>query len=428
MIAVRNRSNRRKETDMEGAGSTVVIVGAGHAGGNAAALLRQYGFEGRVVLVGAEPVPPYHRPPLSKAYLKGEADVERLWLKPRAFYDDNRIELALGAAAQTLDRAGKTLTLADGSQIGWDKLILATGSVPRALAIPGHDLHGVVALRSLADADVLRQRVQPGEQLVVIGAGYIGLEAAAAARQLGHKVTVLEAAPRVLGRVTGEVVSAFYANEHRAQGVDLRLDARIEALVGEGGKLTGVKLASGEIVPATLALVGIGIAPNVTLAQQAGLVCENGVRVDDDARSSDPDIYAIGDCASRPLAHYGRTGRLESVHNAVEQAKLAAASIVGKPRPACDAPWFWSDQYDLKLQTVGLIEGHDETVVRGDPAARRFAVYYLKARTLLAVDAVNSMPDFLCGKKLVGSGKTLDVEALRDPAGDPAKIAAAALA
>jgi 3-phenylpropionate/trans-cinnamate dioxygenase ferredoxin reductase component len=413
---------------MEGAGSTVVIVGAGHAGGNAAALLRQYGFEGRVVLVGAEPVPPYHRPPLSKAYLKGEADVERLWLKPRAFYDDNRIELALGAAAQTLDRAGKTLTLADGSALAYDKLILATGSVPRALTIPGHDLHGVVALRSLADADVLRERVQPGERLVVIGAGYIGLEAAAAARQLGHEVTVLEAAPRVLGRVTGEAVSAFYTNEHRAQGVDLRLDARIEALVGEGGKLTGVRLASGEVVPATLALVGIGIVPNVTLAQQAGLACENGVQVDDDARTADPDIYAIGDCASRPLSHYGRTGRLESVHNAVEQAKLAAASIVGKPRPACDAPWFWSDQYDLKLQTVGLLEGYDETVVRGDPGARRFAVYYLKNRVLLAVDAVNSMPDFLCGKKLVGTGKTLDVDALRDPATEIGKFAAAALA
>ncbi|WP_027794705.1 NAD(P)/FAD-dependent oxidoreductase [Paraburkholderia acidipaludis] len=413
---------------MEGAGSTVVIVGAGHAGGNSVALLRQYGFEGRIVLVGAEPVPPYHRPPLSKAYLKGEADVERLWLKPRAFYDDNRIELALGAAARTLDRAGKTIALADGGALAYDKLILATGSVPRALAIPGHDLHGVVALRSLADADVLRERVRPGEKLVVIGAGYIGLEAAAAARQLGHDVTVLEAAPRVLGRVTGEVVSAFYASEHRAQGVDLRLDARIEALVGEGGKLAGVRLASGEVVPATLALVGIGIAPNVALAQQAGLVCENGVQVDDDARTADPDIYAIGDCASRPLSHYGRTGRLESVHNAVEQAKLAAASIVGKPRPACDAPWFWSDQYDLKLQTVGLLEGYDETVVRGDPAARRFAVYYLKNRVLLAVDAVGSMPDFLCGKKLVGTGKALDVDALRDPAADIGKFAAAALA
>jgi len=413
---------------MEVTGSTVVIVGAGHAGGNAAALLRQYGFEGRIVLVGAEPVPPYHRPPLSKAYLKGETDVERLWLKPRAYYDDNRIELALGAAAQTLDRAGQTLTLADGSILAYDKLILATGSEPRTLAIPGHDLQGVIALRSLADADVLREHVKPGEKLVVIGAGYIGLEAAAAARQLGHDVTVLEAAPRVLGRVTGEAVSAFYANEHRAQGVDLRLDVKIEALVGEGGRLTGVKLATGETVPATLALVGIGVMPNVALAQQAGLGWANGVQVDEDARTSDADIYAIGDCSSRPLSHYGRTARLESVHNAVEQAKLAAAAIVGKARPACDAPWFWSDQYDLKLQTVGLIEGCDETVVRGDPATRRFAVYYLKDSRLLAVDAVNSMPDFLCGKKLVGTGKTLDVAALRDPATDIGKFAVATLA
>jgi NADPH-dependent 2,4-dienoyl-CoA reductase/sulfur reductase-like enzyme len=413
---------------MQEQGSTVVIVGAGHAGGNAAALLRQYGFEGRIVLVGEEPVPPYHRPPLSKAYLKGEADVERLWLKPRQFYEDNSIELKLGVSAQSLDRASHTLTLGDGSSLHYDKLILATGSLPRALTVPGHDLSGVVALRTLADADVLRERVQPGEKLVVIGAGYIGLEAAAAARQLGHDVTVLEAAPRVLGRVTGEIVSTFYADLHRAQGVDLRLNAKIEALVGENGKLTGVQLAGGEVVPATLALIGIGIVPNVGLAETAGIVCVNGIQVDDDSRTSDADVFAIGDCASRPLSHYSRTGRLESVHNAVEQAKLAAAAIVGKPRPACDAPWFWSDQYELKLQTVGLLEGYDETVVRGDPAARRFAVYYLKNGTLLAVDAVSSMPDFLCGKKLVGSGKTLDVAALRDPATDIGKFAAATLA
>lgn len=413
---------------MQEAGNTVVIVGAGHAGGNAAALLRQYGFEGRVVLVGEEPVPPYHRPPLSKTYLKGEADLERLWLKPRQFYDDQRIELKLGASAQALDCAGHTLALSDGTTLHYDKLILATGSTPRALTLPGHDLAGIVALRSLADADVLRERVKPGERLVVIGAGYIGLEAAAAARQLGHEVTVLEAAPRVLGRVTGETVSTFYENEHRAQGVDLRLNAKIEAFLGEHGKLTGVRLAGGEIVPATLALIGIGIMPNVALAQQAGIVCENGVQVDEDARTSNPDVFAIGDCASRPLTHYSRTGRLESVHNAVEQARLAASAIVGKARPACDAPWFWSDQYDLKLQTVGLHEGYDETVVRGDPAARRFAVYYLKNGALLAVDAVSSMPDFLFGKKLVGSGKQLDLAALRDPGTDLGKFAAAALA
>jgi 3-phenylpropionate/trans-cinnamate dioxygenase ferredoxin reductase subunit len=413
---------------MEESGSTVVIVGTGHAGGNAAALLRQYGFDGRVVLIGAEPVLPYHRPPLSKAYLKGEADIERLWLKPPAFYEDNRIELKLGAAARSLDRASKTLTLADGSEVHYDKLILATGSTPRVLTLAGHDLDGVAELRSLADADVLRERLQPGEKLVVVGAGYIGLEAAAAARQLGHAVTVLEAAPRVLGRVTGETVSAFYAHEHRAQGVDLRLNAKIEAFTGEDGKLGGVKLASGEIVQTKLALVGIGVVPNVTLAQDAGIACTNGVQVDGDARTSDPDVFAIGDCSNRPLSHYGRQVRLESVHNAVEQAKLAAAAIAGKPRPACDAPWFWSDQYDLKLQTVGLLEGYDEAIVRGDPAARRFAVWYLKDRTLLAVDAVNAMPDFLCGKKLVGSAAKLDLDALRDPSTDLGKLAAAALA
>ncbi|MFC5429904.1 NAD(P)/FAD-dependent oxidoreductase [Paraburkholderia denitrificans] len=412
----------------------MAIVGAGHAGGNAAALLRQYGFEGRIVLIGAEPVLPYQRPPLSKAYLKGETGLERLWLKPRAFYDEHRIELKLGAPAESLERASKTLVLADGSRVHYDKLILATGSTARVLAIPGHELQGVVELRSLADADMLRERVQPGERLVVIGAGYIGLEAAASARQLGRAVTVLEAAPRVLGRVTGVAVSAFYADEHRAKGVDLRLGAKIESFVAEGApgshgdRLGGVKLASGEVVPATVALVGIGVMPNVALAQAAGIVCTNGVQVDADARTSDPDIFAIGDCANRPLAHYGRMGRLESVHNAVELAKLAAAAIAGKPRPACDAPWFWSDQYDLKLQTAGLLEGYDEAVVRGDPAARRFAVWYLKDQTLLAVDAVNSMPDFLCAKKLVGSGAKLDIDALRDPATDLGAFAATALA
>ncbi|HTH58845.1 MAG TPA: FAD-dependent oxidoreductase [Paraburkholderia sp.] len=412
----------------KGAHDTVAIVGGGHAGGNAAALLRQYGYEGRIVLVTSEPVPPYHRPPLSKAYLKGEAGLDRLWLKPRSFYDDSRIELKLGVSALSIDRTGKTLALSDGSTLAYDALILATGSTPRVLPIAGHDLDGVLTLRSLADADLLRALAQPGAKFAVIGAGYIGLEAAAAARQLGHDVTVFEAASRVLARVAGETVSAFYENEHRAQGVDLRTGVSVDAFVGDGGRLTGVKLASGEIVPADFAVVGVGIVPAVSLAQQAGLACENGIDVDDDARTSDPAIFAIGDCAHRPLRHYGRTGRLESVHNALEQAKLAASAITGKPRPACDVPWFWSDQYDLKLQTVGLGQGHDETVVRGDPAARRFAVYYLKDGALLAVDAVNAMPDFLCGKKLAGTGVKLDVAALRDPATDIGKFAAAALA
>ena len=412
----------------DGAVNTVAIVGGGHAGGNAAALLRQYGYAGRIVLVSSEPVPPYHRPPLSKAYLKGEAGVERLWLKPRAFYDDNRIELTLGVAAQSIDRAGKTLALSDGSTLGYDTLILATGSTPRVLTIPGHDLDGVLTLRSLADADLLRALAQPGAKLAVIGAGYIGLEAAAAARQLGHDVTVLEAAPRVLARVAGEAVSAFYEREHRAQGVDLRTGAAVAGFVGADGRLSGVQLADGEIVPADFAIVGVGVVPAMSLAQQAGLACADGIEVDADARTSDPAIFAIGDCARRPLAHYGRAGRLESVHNAVEQAKLAASAIAGKPRPACDVPWFWSDQYDLKLQTVGLAQGHDATVVRGDPAARRFAVYYLKDGALLAVDAVNAMPDFLFGKKLAGTGVKLDVDALRDPATDLGKFAAASLA
>ena len=406
----------------------VVIVGAGHAGGNAAALLRQYGYQGAVTLIGAEPVAPYQLPPLSKAYLKGEMPAERLAFKPANFYAEQQIDLKTGVAVRAVDRAAKRVELTDGTSLPYAKLILATGSQPRPFALEGATLDGVLTLRTLADSDALRARLQPGARVAVIGAGYIGLEAAAAARQLGFDVTVFEAAPRVLGRVTSELVSAFYQNEHRAQGVDLRLDAKIDAFVGDDGKLAGIKLASGEIVPAAVALVGIGIVPDVALAEAAGLECDNGIVVDDDARTSDPDIFAIGDCTLRPLAHYGRSGRLESVHNALEQAKLAASAIAGKPRPACEVPWFWSDQYDLKLQTAGLHGGHDRIVVRGTPEARSLALYYLKGRTLLAVDAVNAMADFLCGKKLAGTGIELDLDALAAPDTDIKQFTAAAAA
>lgn len=399
---------------MQDADNAVVIVGAGHAGGMAAAQLRQCGYSGPLVMVGAEAVLPYQRPPLSKAWLKGELDDARLYLKPDAYYTEQSLDCRLSASALALDAAARSLELSNGERLSYRTLILATGAEPLTLKMEGHALEGVLTLRTLADAQALRTGAVAGARAVIVGGGYIGLEAAASLRQMGLDVVLLEAAPRVLGRVAGPEVSAFYEQEHRARGVDLRVNACVSALHGDGTRVSGVRLASGELLPADIVLVGIGVRPAMGLAQQAGLVCEDGIVVDEDMRTSDANVFAIGDCVYRPLAQYGRSARLESVHNAVEGARIAAAVIAGRPRPSCDVPWFWSDQYDLKLQTAGLLTGYDETVLRGDPAARSFAVYYLREGRLLAVDAVNAMADFLCGKKLAGSGVALDVQALRE--------------
>jgi len=389
---------------------TVVVVGAGQAGGMAVALLRQSGYQGRVVLVGEEPVPPYQRPPLSKAYFKGEMTAERLYLRPLAFYEKNAIELRLGLRAEAINRDAKKVMLSDGSMLPYDKLILAVGSKPRQLPVPGNEYDGIFELRTLEDVDRLRSRAGSGKKMVIVGAGYIGLEAAAVARHLGMSVTVLEAAPRVLARVTSPPVSEFFENEHRAKGVDIRLESQVARFIGSEGRLVGVELTSGEVVEAGLALIGIGILPNVGLAEDAGLDCQDGIVVNEDGQSSDPDVFAIGDCTSRPLVHYDRMGRLESIHNAGEQAKLAASVITGKPRPRCDVPWFWSDQYDLKLQSAGLSVGYDQLVLRGASDSRSFAIYYFKDHKCIAVDAVNSPADFMFGKALLNAGEDLDAD------------------
>ncbi len=387
---------------MTGAPQRIVIIGAGQAGGQAAYSLRLGGFEGEIILVGDEPAPPYQRPPLSKAYFKGELEADRLFLKPLDYYAENRIELVTGDAATAIDLPGRQVALASGRQLGWDRLVIATGARPRKLALQGADLDGIGELRTLADVDRLKKLGVPGARMVVIGAGYIGLEAAAVGQQLGLKVTVLEAMPQVLSRVAGPEIGAFYTHIHREAGTDVRLGARIEAFEGVGA-VTGVKLADGEVIPADFVLVGVGVLPNMELALEAGLMCGNGVVVDAAMRTSHPDVYAIGDVAWRPLVHYGREGRLESVHNAIEGGKLAAADILGKTPPPLEAPWFWSDQFDLKLQTAGLWTGADERVVRGEPASRAFAVFYLKEGHLIAVDAVNSAPEYIVGKKLVAA-------------------------
>ena len=407
---------------------TVVILGAGQAGGTAASQLRQFGFEGEIVLIGDEKQPPYQRPPLSKAYLKGDMEEDRLYIRPKSFYENNDIILKLGDRVAKIDREGKGVVLASGYSGRYDKLIIATGSRARSLPVEGADLGGVQVLRTMDDVDELKPRVSAGSGMVIVGAGYIGLEAAAVGRQLGLNVTVLEAADRVLARVTSPVISEFYTKEHRAQGADVRLNASMSHFVGKDGVLTAVQMNDGELIPADIALVGIGILPNQELAADCGIICDNGIVTDEDARTSDPSVYAIGDCASRPIVHFNRQGRLESVHNALEQAKLAAAAICGKPRPKIEAPWFWSDQFDLKLQTCGLLAGSDTQIIRGNPEDRKFSVWYLKNGVVLAVDAINSPPDFLLSKKLVGTEARPDINALADPEHNIKDIVQSALA
>ncbi len=387
---------------MSGAPQRIAIIGAGQAGGQAAYSLRLAGYEGSITLIGDEPAPPYQRPPLSKAYFKGEMEAERLFLKPLEYYAEHNIELITGKAATAIDLAAKRVELAGGGSVAWDRLVIATGARPRKLAVEGSHLRNITELRTLADVDHLKKIAVPGARLVVVGAGYIGLEAAAVGAQLGLKVTVLEAMPQVLSRVAGPEIGAFYTHVHRAAGTDILLGARLEAFEGLG-QVTGVRIHGGEIIPADLVLVGVGVLPNLELALEAGLVCGNGIVVDADMRTSHPDVFAAGDVAWRPLAHYGREGRLESVHNAIEGGKLAAAAVLGLPAPALDVPWFWSDQFDLKLQTAGLWTGADDTVVRSDPQSRAFAVFYLKEGIVIAVDAVNSAPEFIVGKKLVAA-------------------------
>ncbi len=395
----------------------IVIAGAGHAGGSAAAFLRQYGWKGGITLVGEEPNAPYQRPPLSKAWLKGEATAESLALRPARFYAQQTIELRLGTRVTALDRVARQVTLSDGVVLGYDRLILALGARPRSLPVPGSGLRGVLALRGTADADALQAALGPGRRLAVIGGGYIGLEVAASARALGAEAVVIEREARVLARVAGTVLSAFLERQHRARGVGILAGAQVVAIEGEAGAACAVRLQDGTRIPCDTVLVGIGAVPNIELAQDAGLDCAGGIVVDLAARSSDPAIYAIGDCTQRPLPLYGRSGRLESVPNAIEQAKQAAADICGRPPPPPEVPWFWSDQFDLRLQMAGLAFDAHETVLRGDPDGPGFAVLHLDAEhRVLAVEAVNAPADFMAGRMLVAKQARVPPAQLRDPA------------
>ena len=393
----------------------VVIVGAGHGGAQAAVALRQGGFAGTIAMIGNEAEPPYERPPLSKAYLAQEKPFERLYLRPPAFWGEKGIELLLGQEVVSLDPAAHALTTAAGAQIGYGKLIWATGGNPRALACPGHDLAGVHSVRNRADVDAIMAELPAARQIVVIGGGYIGLEAAAVLTKLGKPVTLLEALPRVLNRVAGEELSAFFEAEHRAHGVDLRTDCGVVALSGAAGRVSGVELADGTVLPADLVIVGIGIVPAVGPLFAAGAAGGNGVDVDAQCRTSLPDVFAIGDCAAHSNRFAdGQVIRLESVQNANDMASIVAKAICGEDKDYAATPWFWSNQYDLRLQTVGLSSGYDRTVLRGDPASRSFSVVYFRQGKLIALDCVNNVKDYAQGRKLVEQALSVDPEDITD--------------
>ena len=386
---------------------SVVIVGGGQAGFQVAASLRAGGYAGAVRLIGTEPHPPYQRPPLSKALLLGKMERERLLFRQPAFYEAQAIELRLGETVTGLDRAARSVTVTNGEAVPYETLVLATGTRVRPLPVPGAELAGVVYLRTLDESEDLARRIAAAERVAVIGGGFIGLEVAAAARMLGKPVTVLEAAERLMGRVVAPVISTFYADLHRGRGVELVLDARIARLEGEGGRVRAVAMADGTRHAADLVVVGIGVLPNVELAIAAGLACENGIAVDAHGRTSDPAIFAAGECTRHPNRFAGGWARLESVQNAVDQGKAVAAAILGRPVPYDEVPWFWSDQYEVKLQMVGISTGHDQQVLRGSPASGQFSVCYFHGGRLQAIDSVNRPGDHMTGRKLLTAGTAL---------------------
>ncbi|HEX3672631.1 MAG TPA: FAD-dependent oxidoreductase [Rhizomicrobium sp.] len=391
----------------------IVIIGAGQAGAQAVASLRAEGYGGALTMVGDEPYAPYQRPPLSKTYLAGTFERERLFLKPDAFYTEAKCELILGVAAAAIDRAAKQVKLADGRVLAYDKLLLATGSRVREIQAPGAMLPGVHYLRSIADVDALRPAFQSCKSLAVVGGGFIGLEVAAVARKYGLSVRVFEAMDRLMARTASRPISAFYDAVHREAGVDIEVNVGVEAFEGEH-KLEAIR-AGGRSWAADVALVGIGIVPNGEIAKDAGLAFDGGISVDHHARTSDPDIFAAGDC-TRHLGRDGNLIRLESVQNAIDQAKHAALAMVGRPVPYREVPWFWSDQYDLKLQIAGLPGPNDRIVLRGDPKQRKFAVFHLREGRLAAVEAVNAAPEYIVGRKLIADGAPVAAERLADTA------------
>ncbi|MPZ35021.1 MAG: pyridine nucleotide-disulfide oxidoreductase [Rhodospirillales bacterium] len=392
---------------------SLVVIGAGHAAGQLVACLAQDGFAGAITLVGDEPHPPYQRPPLSKKFLAGEMDADRLYLKPAAFYDKYGAKLLLGRRVTRIDRQARTAVLEDGSQLEYSALVIATGSRPRRLALPGAELDGVFYLRGIDDVMTIRGRFAAGKSLVVVGGGYIGLELAAVAVRQGLRVSVLEQAPRLMARGVGAIVSRFYERLHREEGVVLHTGAAV--LGFEGRNAVEHVVCGNDRVVADIVVIGAGAVPNVELAQEAGLTVENGIVVNERCLTGDPAIYAIGDCTNQFHPLFDRRLRFESVHNALEQARMVAAAICGRALPAIQVPWFWSDQYDVKLQMAGLPDKHTESVVRGNPDhGRCFSVFYLADGALIAVEAVNRAADFMMSKVLIAERAHVDRAKLAD--------------
>jgi len=394
--------------------SGTVVIGAGQAASQLVASLRTEGYAAPITLVGDEAYPPYQRPPLSKKFLSGEMEEDRLFIRPPEFYAAANATLILKTRATAVDLAAKSVSLSDGRMLPYETLALTTGSRVRKLTVPGADLPGIFYLRGIDDVKAIQPHFVAGKRLVVVGGGYIGLETAAVAARRGLRVTIVEALERCLQRVTSQQISDFFEGIHRAEGVTILTRTGVHGFKQGLGSTLIVETAGGEI-EADLVIAGIGILPEQALAQAAGLACENGIVVDEFARTSDADVYAIGDCANHPNPLLGRRLRLESVQNAIDQAKAAALAITGKPKPYAEVPWFWSDQYDLKLQIAGISAPGDTVILRGDPSLRKFAAFYLRDGHVAAVDAVNAVPEYMVGRQMIAQKKTVDPAQLADP-------------
>jgi 3-phenylpropionate/trans-cinnamate dioxygenase ferredoxin reductase subunit len=402
----------------------MVIVGGGQAGGQAVETLRRRGHQGPITLIGDESLLPYQRPPLSKRFLAGTLARDRLIIRHAEHYAEHAIDVRLGFAAVSVDCTQRRVEISDGSHVDYDRLLLATGSRARLIPVPGAELAGVHYLRSFADVERLRAELAPGRRCVIVGGGYIGLEVAATCREAGLEVTVLEGAARVMSRVAAPEVSRFYEAEHARHGVEIRCGVKVAALLPDAAaaarhpgtaRVAAVRLADGEQLPADFVLVAIGVMPNDQLARAAGIACDNGILVNECCQTSDSRVFAAGDCARHPSIHYGARVLLESVDNAFEQAQSAALNMLGVSTVHDKVPWFWSDQYDLKMVIVGLSQGHDQVVMRGDPASRSFSLCYLKGGELIAVETVNAVKDQLNARKLIPARARPDPRKLADP-------------
>jgi 3-phenylpropionate/trans-cinnamate dioxygenase ferredoxin reductase subunit len=392
----------------------VAIIGAGQAGFQAGASLRDAGFAGRVILIGDEPVLPYQRPPLSKSYLAGQSGADDLWLRPAEFYAKHQIDLVCGDAVTAIDRGQRCLHLASGIEFSWDHLVFATGAGCRPLAVPGAELDGVLTLRTLADADALRQRLEQAREVVVVGAGFIGLEFASVALARGTLVHIIEVTRQPMGRVVSMPVSRFFTEAHIGWGAEVALGTGVVRILGAAGRVTGVETSDGRSIPADLVLICIGVIPNAQLAGAAGLAIDDGIIVDEYLMTSDPAISAIGDCANFPTPFAPVRVRLESVQNAVDQGRCVADRLAGRPVPYQKVPWFWSDQGDLKLQIAGITIGHDTSVLRGDPADRNFSVFCFRGRRLIGVESVNRTADHVIARRLLAGDPALSPEQAAD--------------